>query len=134
MNANDAFDARVRALHAQSLDRLSPRVQAQLAHRRRGALAGDLHRHRGLLPWAGAATAAIALAFALQLSPPSSTRTTHSSKAPVAAVTTSAAADSTATVDTDVADAGAPDADAMLSEDPEFYLWLASNDAQPIQE
>ena len=41
---NDAFDARVRAVHAQSLEQLSPRVQAQLAQRRRAAMQGAARR------------------------------------------------------------------------------------------
>ncbi|MGN6151132.1 MAG: hypothetical protein ACTHOH_03870 [Lysobacteraceae bacterium] len=36
-----AFDAAARRAHAASLDRLSPRVQAQLAQRRRAALKGE---------------------------------------------------------------------------------------------
>ena len=42
----DTLDAQARALHVQSLDRLSPRVQAQLAQRRRAALQGTPRRGR----------------------------------------------------------------------------------------
>ncbi|HZX81440.1 MAG TPA: hypothetical protein VFE72_10865, partial [Lysobacter sp.] len=70
--AGDAFDARLRDVHARSLDHLSPRIQAQLALRRREALQGAAPRSpRRLLPWAGMATAAIALALVVQLRPPS---------------------------------------------------------------
>lgn len=42
LNPNEAaFDAAARRAHAASLDRLSPRVQAQLAQRRRAALKGE---------------------------------------------------------------------------------------------
>lgn len=66
-NANDAFDARLRAAHAEAVDRVSARVQAQLHQRRRAALA-DAREAR---PWwpalAVAGTAAVALAVGLQL-------------------------------------------------------------------
>ncbi|WP_133479001.1 hypothetical protein [Cognatilysobacter segetis] len=118
MSHDDGFDARLRGVHAQSLDQLSPRVQAQLAQRRRAALQGAApRRSHGLLPWAGMATAGLALALVVQLRPPASAPSvqTHvaTSARPAAAVDTRMAAR------TDV-DAIAPD----LSEDPEFYLWL----------
>lgn len=66
-NAADAFDARLRAAHAEAVDRVSARVQAQLHQRRRAALAGG----RAARPWwpalAVAGTAAVALAVGLQL-------------------------------------------------------------------
>lgn len=65
--AADAFDARLRAAHAEALDHVSARVQAQLHQRRRAALAGG----RAARPWwpalAVAGTAAVALAVGLQL-------------------------------------------------------------------
>ncbi|HEY4581654.1 MAG TPA: hypothetical protein VIG88_02140, partial [Lysobacter sp.] len=68
-SAGAAFDARLRDVHARSLDHLSARVHAQLAQRRREALQGTAphRRSRGLLPWAGVATAAVALALVVQL-------------------------------------------------------------------
>jgi len=125
MSADAGFDARLRELHAQSLAQLSPRVQAQLAQRRRAALQGAPIRHRrGLLPWAGVATAGLALALVLQLRPPTSRQAdagiAMSAARPAATTTrTPAAVDTRMAVRGD-ADAIAPD----LSEDPEFYLWL----------
>ena len=125
MSSHDAgFEARAREVHARSLDHLSPRVQAQLAVRRREALAGTPARRpsRGLLPWAGMATAGLALALVLQLRPsaPIETGASVAGTSSVAAVGVPADVPRTiATLDTE---AVMPD----LSEDPEFYLWLGS--------
>lgn len=67
---DDALDAAARRAHAASLGHLSPRVQAQLAQRRRAALAGGARAHTGVrgLHWlAGSVAAAGALALGLQL-------------------------------------------------------------------
>lgn len=135
---HDAFDARARAVHAASLEQLSPRVQAQLAQRRRAALQGAPQRvGRGLLPWAGVATAGLALALVVQLAPPSTVP-----RAPSGAGTSSraaverlpATAPRVAALDPSDAPRAAADAEAIapdLSEDPEFYLWLG--DASPAR-
>ena len=60
------FDDAARSAHSASLDRLSPRVRAQLAQRRRAALAGP--REAGVRIWpmlALGSTAAVALAVGL---------------------------------------------------------------------
>lgn len=66
---DDALDAAARRAHAASLEHLSPRVQAQLAQRRRAALAGARPRPmlRGLQWLAGGVAAVGALALGLQL-------------------------------------------------------------------
>ena len=130
MNTHDAgFDAQAREVHARSLGQLSPRVQAQLAQRRRAAMQGSAARApRRLLPWAGMATAGLALALVVQLPPPASLpRTAAGTTASTlrSAVATSSAPAKGAVVDTRIA--ARTDADAIapdLSEDPEFYLWL----------
>lgn len=116
------FDARVRALHDEALRQLSPRVQAQLAQRRRSASQGvAAARRRSLLPWAGMATAAIALALVIQLRPPSTGKEGASAQvAPQAQMQAVAG----------LQRGPAGDDDTLLSEDPEFYLWLAA-DGQP---
>ena len=135
MNAhdpNDAFDARVRAVHAQSLEQLSPRVQAQLAQRRRAAMQGAARRpSRGLLPWAGVATAGLALAMVVQLRPPGSPVSTRVATSRPAATTpavpAAVATQAPRLAALDPASAGAADVDTIgtdLSEDPDFYLWL----------
>lgn len=119
MTPSDAtLDQRARSLHQASLQRLSPRVQAQLAQRRRAL--GDAPRRAGrFMPWAGAATAAVALAFALQLRPPSATDAPGSGTSQPVAVDDRVA----------MLDASATDGDpaAVLAEDPEFYLWLVDS-------
>ena len=108
-----AFDAAVRSAHAASLDHLSPRVHAQLAQRRRAALAGKA-RHASpwwRAAWPIAAAAAIgALAIGLQV------------RAPVPApspVVATAPTDPATTYDT-------------LDESPDLYVWLASDDAAAL--
>ena len=134
MNAhdpNDAFDGRVRAVHAQSLEQLSPRVQAQLAQRRRAAMQGTAPRPgRGLLPWAGVATAGLALALVVQLRPPSAPVQRGDATARSASTTQTARSLATAPAPRIASLDSAPsaaDVDAIgtdLSEDPDFYLWL----------
>lgn len=109
------FDAALRARHQAALERLSPRVQAQLAQRRNAALRGEGSARRGHgLRFAAASFAALfALAIGLQ-----QLRTTPAPAAPATAhiaPTPSVTADST-----------------MLDEDPDFYAWLASPDAQLV--
>lgn len=113
MNTNDhAFDAAIRASHEVSLDRLSPGVHAQLAQRRNAALRGQAVRRGHGLGYAAAGFAALcALAIGLQFG---------TLPAPVAPATTSPQASVSPSVGT------------MLDEDPEFYAWLASPDAQLV--
>ncbi|TCT23521.1 hypothetical protein [Thermomonas haemolytica] len=116
------FDASVRARHAEALQRLSPRVQAQLAQRRNAALRGQpaaaRRAHRLHFAAAGFATlCALALGLHFQPGP---------SEAPGAlppAVTTAATAPTHKTT-------RAPS--TLLDEDPEFYAWLGSSDARRV--
>lgn len=112
MNNDHAFDAAIRASHQTSLDRLSPRVNAQLAQRRNAALRGQAPRRGHGLRYAAAGFAALgALAIGLQFG---------SWRAPMAPALTAAQVSATPPVGT------------MLDEDPEFYAWLASPDAQLV--
>lgn len=134
---HDGLDARARAVHAAALEHLSPRVQAQLAQRRRAALQGTPARAaRSLLPWAGIATAGLALALVVQLKPPSAppAARTVSASASDAPGRLPATAPRVAALDPADAPRATPDAEAIapdLSEDPEFYLWLG--DASPAR-
>lgn len=114
--ADDALDQRARRLHAASLEALSPRVQAQLAQRRRASVAAPA-RGAGRWGWAGATATACVLVVALQLRPPG--------EAPVATPRAIAAIEPATMTVTATADPG-----GMLAEDPEFYLWLASNESR----
>jgi hypothetical protein len=108
---HDEFDARARAAHAASLERLSPATQAQLVQRRRRAFAAhDAPHGRPAVRWAVATLAVCAVAIGL-LHP---TRNPAPSAPALAMTTTSdASADS-------------------IDDNPDFYLWLASSDAHSL--
>ncbi|HVI26233.1 MAG TPA: hypothetical protein VM576_08590 [Xanthomonadaceae bacterium] len=107
----DAFDTTARAAHAASLRQLSPRVQAQLAQRRRHALAGEpAARPRPVLRLALASLAVGVVAIGLL-------RVPHDEQAPAPVV--SAPAPSTAPTE-------------VLEQNPDFYAWLASDDATAL--
>ena len=117
MNANDTMllDATLRARHAASLEHLSPRVQAQLAQRRNAALRGNVARRGHGVRYAVAGFAALgALAIGLRLG---------MAPAPVPTPAMPTIASSVATT---------TPAATILDEDPEFYAWLASPDAQRL--
>ena len=63
MDADDALLRAARHAHAASLDRLSPRVQAQLAQRRRAAMQPRRSAGRGWAMIATASTAVLAVAI-----------------------------------------------------------------------
>jgi hypothetical protein len=111
MNGHETFDARVRATHDVALARLSPQTQAQLAQRRRHALvARSTSRARPGLRWAVATLAVCAVAIGVF-------RPVHGptpSAPPLASV-----------------EAPAPPAEA-IDDNPDFYLWLASSDANSL--
>jgi hypothetical protein len=100
-----AFDQRLREQHAEAVAHLSARTRAQLQQRLRASLQAP-HPRRPVLAWAMATAAALLLVFGLGRQ--------SGTPAPTVAVAAS------------VADEGA---DVALDENPDFYLWLASNDA-----
>jgi hypothetical protein len=107
----NGFDAHARACHGASLQRLSARAQARLAQARRPAVQPAPHpRAAWAVPTAFAAIAVLAIAMQLRPAP----RGTAAATPPVATVATT--------------DAASPDPAAALDENPDFYLWLASND------
>ena len=105
------FDMALRARHQASLERLSPRVQAQLAQRRNAALRGTPLRRTYGLRYAAGFAALCALAIGLQFG------VMPTPNDPATTTTVASAPESFAT---------------MLEEDPEFYAWLASSDAQLV--
>lgn len=159
-----ALDEAARCAHAASLDHLSPRVQAQLAQRRRAVLSQDTRRAvRGWPMLAISSAAALTLVIGVfvmrntgdaERPKTSDTAATAPAKNPTAVVDTTedtatreiASKDSPDTfVDSIVLDGDAlPDEllatefdnadDAMgfdtLEENPDFYLWLGSEEAQ----
>ena len=119
MNADhdNHFDAAVRAQHAISLERLSPRVRAQLSQRRNAALRGEhstvAARGHGFRYASAAFAAVFALAIGIQLGP------VHTnSGTPAVATTAATSQDRTGTT--------------MLDEDPSFYAWLDSSDVRQL--
>ena len=119
MNGNDMnrFDAALRGQHAIAVERISPRVRAQLAQRRNAALRGEhstVAAHGHGFRYAAAAFAAVfALAIGIQLGP------VHTnSGTPAVATTAATSQDRTGTT--------------MLDEDPSFYAWLDSSDVRQL--
>ena len=113
---DESFDNAMRELHAQALLHVSPMTRARL---RVGRTAAQRAPNRGF-GWmlASGFAAVFAIAVGLQLQKP-----------PAATVSTQTAASATA-------DSSAEDATglvATLDENPDFYLWLASNeDTLPV--
>lgn len=122
MNTNDRFDEAIRAVHAQSLGHLSPRVRAQLAQRRRAALAGETRATSR--PWRfaipiAAAFAVGAIVIGLERDEPA--------PAPIVAQTTQRAP--VAQPEPAIATAEENAEYATLEESPDLYVWMASDGA-----
>ena len=112
MNHSD-FDDALRRRHAAAVAHLSARTQVQLRNRMAASTATPRHVVRHRMAWAAATACAalFALVIGLQLRPQP----------------TPAASPATVVVDDSQGDANA--AYAALDENPDLYLWLASNDA-----
>ncbi|MEI2431037.1 hypothetical protein RDV84_13625 [Lysobacter yananisis] len=127
--ADARFDATLRDLHAQSLERLSPQVRQRLRTIRSEAAAQPRRGRGGLLGWtlASSGVAAVALALGLQFAgggaPLPAAAPAQVAQQPVMAAPSAVAAEASYDPDTAV---------AALDENPDLYLWLASNtDALP---
>ncbi|MFC3552040.1 hypothetical protein ACFOLC_13600 [Lysobacter cavernae] len=113
---DQAFDQAMRRLHAQAVEQVSPATRARLrAARHVGAEAARAPRRGFGWVLASGCAAVFALAIAMQLQPrPASTPATASFA-------------TTSTPDTGTLyEVGT--AVAALDENPDLYLWLASND------
>lgn len=110
----ERFDQAMRALHAQALERTSPATRLRLRSAR--AASTDTQRtHRGLR-WTSAAVATVfALAIGFNLDP--STRQPTPITPPPSAIAT--ASDDGSHYESAV---------TALDENPDLYVWLASND------
>ena len=110
------FDQALQGHHAAALSQLSSQVRAQLAQRRLAATIGqDARRGHGVRYAAAAFATLCTLAIGLQLRPATLPDHVASVDASVVIVAAAGRTDST-----------------MLDEDPEFYAWLASSDAQQV--
>jgi len=109
-NRDARFDAAMRQLHESAVDRVSGRTRLRLQQAPRTTSAASPARpHRLAWPLATSFAAALALMVGLQL---------WNEPAPTPATPTA------------VADADADaDIDAVLEENPDLYLWLASQDS-----
>ncbi|MGO1071338.1 hypothetical protein [Lysobacter sp. CA199] len=126
------FDAAVRDLHARAVDSVSPQIRARLRTIRSEAAAQPQRGRGGLLGWALAGSgafagiAALALVVNLQLGAnpgPASAQSATAVPAVIAATAGATSPDAVYDPDTAV---------ASLDENPDLYLWLASNsDALP---
>ncbi len=107
---HERFDAEMRQRHVLASARLSLHTQSQLQQRRVAAMrTGSTHdRHQRWVGWsvATACMALLALAFGLQVH---QQPTTPSATPAIVA--------------------GNDSLDTVLDENPDFYLWLASSDA-----
>ena len=111
-DAEARFDATLRDHHALAVERISPRVRAQLTQRRHAALRGTAPARPlpGLRPAAAGLAMAAVLALGLHWLAPGQ----------VAAPAPDGLAAGTSQ----------PAPNTILDEDPEFYAWLASADGQ----
>ncbi|MFD0739925.1 hypothetical protein ACFQZQ_11630 [Lysobacter koreensis] len=109
-----AFDDAMRALHAQSLERISPNTRLRLRPARRTTEASRAPA-RPAFGWvlATGCAAVFALAIGLQLRGPTPA-TSPATEQPLALADTTASA--------------FDDSVAVLDENPDLYLWLAAND------
>ena len=110
-----AFDQRAGATHQAAVRSLSPQARAQLQRRTRLALAGAQPAVAMRPRWGWIAAPALALAIAFALPRPDAHDAGTAAPATVAGGT-------------------APPAElaAPLEQDPDFYLWLASADADAL--
>lgn len=114
------FDAAMRALHRQALERVEPATRARLRSIR-GEAARAPVRRGGLLGWALASGGAAAVALALGLQFAAGPAPQAPASAPTPAELPAAGYDADTAV-------------AALDENPDLYLWLASNgDVLPNQ-
>ncbi len=110
---DDRFDAAMRNLHRGSLGQLSPQVRWRLkpaAPEAKGGVAGRFGDFRIGPLWAGAFAAMFAVAVGVGLWRNAGPAAPAAAPAPVAV----------------------EDAATVLGEDPDFYAWLASADADLV--
>jgi anti-sigma-K factor RskA len=116
-NEDHAFDRRMRALHGAALDHVSPSTRTRLRLGRDAATrTGATAKRVGGWRWAaaGLASAVFAVALGLQFLPADAPRETP-----------------TPLADATLYESDYPGSLAALDENPDLYMWLAS-DAEPL--
>ncbi len=114
-------DARARALYLEAQAQMSAGTIARLNRARHAALSAAPVQRRGWAwPLAAGCTALLALAAGLQISAPPGAAPSPSSAAASAPLTVAEAA---------VLDDAAAEVYVAYDESPDFYLWLAANEA-----
>lgn len=111
---NDLFDAAMRARYRQAAGSVSQPARARLRRMRREAAAGEV-RKRGFswqMLFGGAAAAVFAVAFGLNLRQDALQEPNPAAPATMAAETAEPA--------------------SALDQDPDFYAWLGSSDAELV--
>lgn len=119
-DTHDEFDRRLRAVHAQAVAQVPPRTLYALQVRRGHAASPATPARPGLRPGGWWAAAGLAAVFALAIG----LRQPALEGAPVDAVPAPLAAAGTA-IEAAAWDEGL----ATLEEDPDLYLWVASQDS-----
>lgn len=140
MNRQASFDQRARARYHDAAAALSPAMQGRLRAARRTALAGTAvagrHVARPLaMPIAAMAAAVLALAFGLRLQAPdgASGQVPENEAVPVA-TTPPIIEPGRPSRPAPVEQVGDGETETLLSvldEDPDFYLWLGSDEPLP---
>jgi len=115
------FDRQMRQLHAAAVEQVSPPVRSRLRSARHGITAGQADGRKPMgWSWLAASLGSAVLAIAIGVQwLPGSNRASEDG-AMLAAVSLSAEQDAYAA------------SLAALEESPEFFLWLASTEAQPF--
>ena len=123
---NDPRDADARRLHAAALAHISPRTLARLREARREATAHASPRRPALAPWLAGGALASALVLAVVMHPG------LLAPLPAAGTTTATVPVDGTAADAAFAAAADPDVAGPLQEDPGFYVWLESVDANAL--
>jgi hypothetical protein len=109
----EMFDRDMRKLHAAAVDRISPPTLARLRAARHAAQTAPQRGHAWRWAAASALPAMLVVAIGIRFLPHPAPTTVAQ---PVAAANSSSYADSV----------------AVLDENPDLYLWLASSEAEPL--
>jgi anti-sigma-K factor RskA len=110
----EMFDRDMRKLHAAAVDRISPPTLARLRAARHAAQTAPQRGHAWRWAAASVLPAVLAIAIGMRFLP-------HSTPTPVAQPMAAA-----------TSGGSYADSVAVLDENPDLYLWLASSEAEPL--